>query len=61
MVCLFIKEEFLESSCPYIDGEAICGQRMGGISQCRKTRYKKIRPGDGEWVKAKDNTHSQIQ
>lgn len=39
VVNLFIKEEFLESRLPYIGGEAICGQRMGGIS--RKARYKK--------------------
>lgn len=26
-----------------------------------KEKIQKMRPGDGEWVKAKDNTHSQIQ
>lgn len=63
VVNLFIKEEFLESRLVLILIEKpSVGRGMGGISQCKKEKIQKIRPGDGGMeFKAKDNTHSQIQ
>lgn len=53
-VNVFIKEEFLESKLGFMFIENMF-VKVGDISQCRKVRYKRIRPGDGKWFEAKDN------